>query len=56
MINAVIQKRIIKLEAEMKMLKKTLPRPDFSIDEKNWRKIKGTVKKVRTKLSAERYA
>lgn len=33
-----------------------MPQPDFSIDEKNWRKVKATVKKVRAKLYKERYA
>jgi len=56
MINATIQKRLIKLEAEMKMLKRTIPRPDLSIDERNWLNVKSTVKKVRGKLYKERYA
>src|SRR3990167_9842365 len=34
MINATIQKRLIKLEAEMKMLKRTIPRPDLSIEDR----------------------
>jgi len=56
MTNATIQKRLIKLEAEMNMLKRTMPRPDLSVDEKNWRKVKNTVKKIRGKLYKERYA
>lgn len=56
MTNATMQRRLIKLEVEMKMLKKTMPRPDLSVDEKNWRKVKSTVKKIREKLYKERYA
>ena len=56
MTNATIQNRLIKLEVEMKMLKSTMPRPDLSVDEKNWGKVKSTVNKVRGKLSRERYA
>lgn len=57
MTNAVIQKRLFKIEAEIKLIKRAVSkRPDFSIDEKNWQKVKTTVKKVRSKLYKERYA
>ncbi len=57
MTNAVIQKRLSKIEAEIKLLKQAISRPvDFSVDDKNWKKMRGTVKKVRAKLYKERYA
>ena len=49
--------RVQKLEAEVQLLKKAATeQPDLSIDEKNWQKVKGTVKKIRAKLYKERYA
>ena len=48
--------RVQELEAEVQLLKKAATeKPDFSIDEKNWQKVKGTAKKVRAKLYKERY-
>lgn len=56
MTNAALQKRIAKIEAELKLIKRAgKKRVDFSIDEKNWRKMEGTVKKVRAQLYKERY-
>ena len=49
--------RVQELEAEVQLLKKAATeQPDFSIDEKNWNKVKGTAKKIRAKLYRERYA
>ena len=57
MIKAVVQKRVRAIEAEVRVLKAAvLEKPDFSIDEKNWQKVKGTSKKVRAKLYKARYA
>lgn len=57
MTNAAIQKRLARIEAEIKLIKQTTTkRPDLSIDDKNWKKMKGTVKKVRAQLYKERYA
>ena len=57
MANATIQKRLMKLEAEIKLIRRVgMKRPDFSIDSKNWKKMKSTVKKVRAQLYKERYA
>ena len=57
MTNAAIQKRLDKLQAEIKLIRRTgKKRLDLSIDDKNWKKIKGTVKKVRAELYKERYA
>lgn len=57
MTSVALQKRIAKLEAELKLIKLANKKPvDFSIDEKNWRKMRSTVKKVRAQLYKERYA
>lgn len=57
MTEATMQRRINSLEAEIKMLKTAVARkPDLSVDEKNWRKIQTTAKKVRAKLYRARYA
>ena len=52
-----VQERIGRIEAEIKLIKRAvLQSPDFSVDEKNWQKMRGTIKKVRSKLYKERYA
>ena len=57
MTNAVVQKRLDRLEAEIKLIRRAQnKRPDLSIDEKNWRRMRSTVKKVRARLYKERYA
>jgi hypothetical protein len=57
MTNAAIQKRLTKIEAEIKLIKRAgVKRPDLSIDEKNWRKMRPTMKKIRAQLYKERYA
>lgn len=56
MTNATLQKRLTKLEAEVKTLRALVVRkPDFSADEKVWRTMRPTLKKVRTQLYKERY-
>lgn len=56
MTNAAIQKRIVRLEAELKLVKREAERDfDFSNDEKNWKKMKPTLKKARTKVFKARY-
>ena len=57
MTNAAIQKRLDRLQAEIKLIRRsTRKRLDLSVDEKNWKKMRGTVKKVRAQLYKERYA
>ncbi len=56
MTNAVIQKRLSKLEAEVKKLRAVVERrPNFSIDDKNWNMMRPTLKKVRTQIYRDRY-
>ena len=56
MTNAAIQKRLAKLETEVKTLRAlVVPRLDLSIDEKNWRTMRPTVRKVRAQIYKERY-
>ena len=56
MTDAVIQKRLSKLEAEIKLIKRAVSkRPDFSVDEKNWKKMKAPMKRVRAKVYKARY-
>lgn len=57
MTTATIQKKMLDLEAELELIKKSLKKePDFGIDEKNWEKIKPSVKKIRAKLYQQRYS
>jgi len=52
-----LQQRIEKVEAEIKLIKQTkLPRPDFSIDGKNWKSVRSALKKARAKVFKARYA
>ena len=47
MINATVQKRLTKLEAEVKLLKKTvIHRPDFSANERIWQESSPIVRKI----------
>jgi len=51
MTNATIQNKIRNIEAELSYIKSVvIDKPDFSVDEKNWKKTKPDLKKVRTKL------
>jgi len=57
MTKAVMQKRVNQLEAEVRVLKNAvLEKPNLSIDEKNWKKVKPASKKIRAKLYKARYA
>jgi len=52
-----VKEKIQNLEAEIRLLKTAVSgRPDFSIDEINWRKFKPAVKKARAEISKEMYA
>jgi len=57
MSNAVMRKKINALEAEVKILKAaTFGRPSFTVDEKNWKKVRLASKKVRARLFKAQYA
>ena len=48
--------RILTIEAEINLLKKAYAKkPNFAIDEINWKKIKPVAKKIRKKLFSEVY-
>jgi len=56
MTTATIQKKILNLEAELMLLKRSVAKePDFDIDEKNWKKINPYMKKIRTQVAKETY-
>jgi len=56
MINAVLQKRLSAIEAEVRMLKtKVARRPSLAVDEANWKKIRPAAKRIRAKLYRARY-
>lgn len=52
-----LQEKVITLETELEIIKGQLQgkSPDFSIDERNWKKLKPLSKTVRGKLFRERY-
>ncbi|MEY4747364.1 MAG: hypothetical protein RLZZ416_413 [Candidatus Parcubacteria bacterium] len=51
-----VQERIGKIEAEIKLLKRSvIKRPDFSIDERNWKIIRPAMKRARAKTFKSRY-
>ena len=53
---ATVKEKIQNLEAEIGMLKTAVSRrPDFAVDETNWRKVKSAVKKARAEVSKEMY-
>jgi len=48
--------RILTIEAELDLLKKAyVKKPNFTVDDINWKKIKPAAKKIRKKLFAEVY-
>lgn len=52
-----VSERIKNLEVQIQMLKISVVRePDYSIDEKNWEKVKAASKKARSKLFKTLYA
>jgi len=56
MSKAVIQEKIRKLESELELIKKSLDKkPDFDIDEKIWKEVEPTVRKIRKQLYKEVY-
>jgi hypothetical protein len=51
-----VSNKISQLETQIKLLKiATSKQPDFNIDEKNWTKIKPSLKKFRTQVFKETY-
>ena len=51
-----VKQKIQNLEAEIKLLKNAVSqRPDFEIDELNWKKIKPALKKARAQTYKEVY-
>jgi len=53
---AMIKNKISNIQNELELLKRFLvEKPDFSIDEKNWRKVKPTIKEVRKKVYQKTY-
>ena len=54
MTQATVKEKIQNLEAEIGMLKTAVSRrPDFAVDETNWRKVKSAVKKARAKVKEQ---
>ncbi len=52
-----MRERVQALEAEVRLLKTAVSqRPDFSVDDKNWQKVKPSSRKIRAKLYKARYA
>jgi len=52
-----IKEKLNNLEAEIKLLKTAVTnKPDFSIDESNWKKVKPLSKKIRSQLFKQKYA
>ena len=56
MTNAAVKNKIVNLEAEIQLLKKSVVKqPDFTVDEVNWQKIRPALKKARGKLAKRLY-
>lgn len=56
MSQANLKKKILDLESELTALKKlATEKPDFSIDEKNWEKVKSKVKNTRKEIYNKNY-
>ena len=56
MTTAVLSKKIQRIELELETLKRTFkPEVDFDIDEKNWDKIKNSVKQSRKRVYQKSY-
>jgi len=52
-----VREKILNIQTELEFLKKALLKePDFTIDEKNWQRIKPELKKIRTELFKRSYA
>ena len=51
-----VKNKLISLQADLNLLKKALStRPDFNVDEQNWRKLKSASKKARKKIFKKTY-
>lgn len=57
MTNTMIREKIRNLETEIMFLRSAIiEKPDFDIDETNWKKIKPDLKKVKAKIFKQVYA
>lgn len=53
---AAVKNKIMDLEAEIGLLKKAVnSRPNFDVDEANWKKIRPAAKKIRNKVYKKVY-
>ena len=51
-----LKEKILNLESKLELLKSSIIKePDFGVDEKNWRKVREKVKRVRKQLYKEQY-
>ncbi|MBU2578802.1 hypothetical protein KKA09_01660 [Patescibacteria group bacterium] len=51
-----VQEKIFRLQGELEFIKQAFrEKPDFDVDEKIWKEIKPTAKKIRKKLYQSRY-
>ncbi len=51
-----VAEKILKMESQLELLKRFfIQKPDFSIDERNWEKIRATAKAVRGKIYKKTY-
>ena len=56
MTNTAVKEKLKFIEAEIRLLRTAVTkRPDFDVDEANWKKIKPAVKKIRKKLFKQSY-
>ena len=56
MTTATLIKKIRDIEMELEGVKRIVKvRPDFAVDEKNWKKLQPAVKKIRRALYREQY-
>ncbi|MBU2265793.1 MAG: hypothetical protein KJ977_02015 [Candidatus Omnitrophica bacterium] len=52
-----VKEKILNIQTELDFLKKALLKePNFTIDEKNWQKIRPELKKIRKELFRKTYA
>ena len=57
MTKVAIKDKVLNLQAEIVLIMKTLEeRPEFAIDEENWKKLKIAVKKTRQAVYKKTYA
>ena len=49
MTTTLLERKIRKIEGDLEILKKAVRiKPDFSVDEKNWERVKSGVKEIRS--------